>query len=366
MLVINATQIRKNYSGVGVYSKKIIERIIPKWNEGKIYTQLNEFGAPAGWNIEIVKNTGRDLLRWLWIQLILPHKIKNRDDVLFSTFSESPVNCKCKTVLVIHDLMPLKFPERHSKKLRYYYSKILPKSLRNASKIITISKFVKSEVLEYFPFINESKLTVIYNGYEKKLFNPSLLSDESFRIKHKLKEYILYVGRISEIKNTLTLIKAFGEIASKSEIELLVIGRDESNILPKAREYIARNNFGDKVKFIDYLSENELADAYKSSKIFVLPSFSEGFGLPVIEAMACGIPVIISDIPALCEIADDSAMKFNPENHIELSEKLLLLLHDNELYNNMKERGLKRAELFDWNKAALLTNNVILDVMNNK
>ena len=90
------------------------------WDEGKIFTQQNEFGNPAGWKIEIVKNIGRDLLRWLWIQIILPLKIK-RDDVLFSTFSESPVRCKCKTVLVVHDLMPVKFPEKHSKKLNYSF-----------------------------------------------------------------------------------------------------------------------------------------------------------------------------------------------------------------------------------------------------
>src|ERR1043165_9043531 len=102
MLVINATQIRKNYSGVGIYSKKVIERIIPKWDEGKIYLQQNEFGDPPGWKIEKVKNIGRDLVRWLWIQYILPGKV-NENDVLFSTFSESPANCKCKTVLVVHD-----------------------------------------------------------------------------------------------------------------------------------------------------------------------------------------------------------------------------------------------------------------------
>src|ERR1700694_1323221 len=119
MLVINATQIKRNYSGVGVYSKKIIERIIPKWNEGKIYTQVNEFGKPAGWKIEVIRNIGRDLLRWLWIQFILPNKLK-KDDLLFSTFSESPLRCKCKTVITVHDLMPLKLSAMHSKKLNYY------------------------------------------------------------------------------------------------------------------------------------------------------------------------------------------------------------------------------------------------------
>src|SRR5438876_4666130 len=182
MLVINATQIKKNYSGVGVYSKKIIERIIPKWDEGKIFTQQNEFGNPAGWKIKIVKNIGRDLLRWLWIQIILPLKIK-RDDVLFSTFSESPARCKCKTVLVVHDLMPVKFPEKHSKKLNYYYRKILPKSLRDASIIIAISKTVKNEILEYFQFINENKIIVIYNGYEKNLFN-TLPPETDFNVKY--------------------------------------------------------------------------------------------------------------------------------------------------------------------------------------
>lgn len=365
MLVINATQIRKNYSGVGVYSKKIIERIIPKRNGGKIYLQQNEFGNPPGWKIEIVKGIGRDLFRWLWIQLILPRKV-NKDDVLFSTFSESPSRCKCKTVIVVHDLMPLKFREKHSKKLNYYYRKILPKSLRNASKIIAISKTVKNEILECFPFIKENRVIVIYNGYDKKLFNPEInTEDANFKNKNGLKDYILYVGRISEIKNTFTLIKAFGEIANKTETDLLIIGRDESGILPKANEYIKQNKLESRVKFIDFLSENELTAAYKSAKIFVLPSFSEGFGLTAVEAMACGIPVIISDIPALNEITNDAAIKFNPENYTELSEKLLLLLQDENLYNNLKQKGLKKAELFDWNKTAELTNNVLLDVMKN-
>lgn len=364
MLVINGVQIQANYSGAGVYFYKITKRLMQKWEDGLIYTQFDSFENKKNWRVETVKYVKRDLIRWLWVQFILPFKIKNSLDILFCTFSEAPIFCKCKTVIVVHDLIPLKFKKEHSRKLRFYYKYILPKSLKKSTRIIAISESVKKDILKFFTFISPDKIKVIYNGYEKKIFNASKPGSESINFKNKLgfEDYILYVGRISEIKNTISLIKAFGELIKTSDINLLIVGRDESGVMHEGRRYIIEHKFEDKIKIIDYLSEDELSLAYKNAKIFVLPSFSEGFGIPVIEAMGCGIPVIVSEIPSLNEIADDAAMKFDPSNYYDLAEKLSQLLHDGKLYNHYKIKGLERAKNFDWDITAELTNKILVDI----
>ena len=369
MLVINAAHVNKNYSGVGVYFFSLASRLTKKFESGIIYSGFDfrsgNFSETAkNWRVKIIKFAGRDLFRWLWVQLILPFKLLNTKNILYSPFSESPVFCRCKTVMVVHDLIPIKFENEHSWKLRFYYRHILPMSLKRAGRIITISNAVKSDILKFFPKIGADKINVIYNGYEKTFFN-NVKPETSgkFENKYGIENYILYVGRISEVKNTMSLVQAFAPLANKTDVILLIIGRDESGITEKAMKFARENNFESRIKFIDYLPEEDLAKAYKSARLFVFPSFAEGFGLPLVEAMASGVPAVISDIPSLSEIAGDAAVKFNPQNYMELSEKILLMLNDKNLSETCITKGIERAKLFDWDKTAEQTAKIISELV---
>jgi glycosyltransferase involved in cell wall biosynthesis len=369
MLVINATHVRKEYSGVGVYFFSIAGRLTEKFSSGIIYAQYNIrsenfFKDNFNWKIRIIKYLNRDLIRWLWVQLILPFKLLNKKNILYCSFNESPVFCRCKTVTVVHDLIPLKFEKEHSKKLRFYYKHILPRSLKKTSRIVAISEAVKKDILAYFPFISGNKIEVIYNGYEKNIFNnvkPAAAGE--FKTKLGIDNYILYVGRLSEVKNTMSLIKAFGLAANKTDVNLLIVGRDESGIIPQAKKYAEDGKFSERIKFIDYMAEEDLANAYRSARLFVFPSYSEGFGLPLVEAMASGVPAVISRIPSLTEIAGGAAIIFDPDNYSELSEKILLLLNDEKIYNDCRAKGLERAKVFDWDQTAGRTGKIISDLI---
>lgn len=354
MIRINAIQVKTGYSGVGVYSIKVIERLVKKIKRGIIYTGLNCFGSiPPGWEIKQVKIFDRDLIRWLWHHLIFPLRL-NKNDVLYCPFSEAPVWFWGKLIITVHDLMPLSYPDKHSKKLKFYYNRILRKNLAKAYSIIVISETTKQDLLKFFPETGQEKIKVIYNGYEKKIFNTNtdISALKDFKKRFGLDKYILYVGRLSRIKNVMRLVKAFALIKDKTDYSLLVIGKDESGILTEADNFIKNSGMQNRVKFIERLEENEVQYAYKGARLFIQPSYSEGFGLPAVEAMACGIPCVLSDIEAFREVSADAAMLFNPDNEKELAEKIMILLNNENLYNSCREKGINRANDFDWDKTA--------------
>jgi glycosyltransferase involved in cell wall biosynthesis len=365
MIVINATQIHQAHSGVGVYTYKVIEKLIEKLPGGVIFTQWNIFRREQkNWKIIEVKHIRRGLIRWIWIQFVFLSKLR-KNEILYCPYSEAPITKKVRSVITVHDLIPLNFPKQHSYKLKYYYKYFLPRTLKRAGRIISISETTRKDIIKYFPNIDENKITVIYNGYDSNNFNTDIDAGKAkiFREKYGIKDYLLYVGRLSKMKNVLCLIKAFYSIADKIQHSLVIIGRDESNLIKDAMVYAERNNYDpNRMKFIEFMDEKELSTAYKGARLLVIPSLGEGFGMPVIEAMACGVPVIISDIPSLKEITSDCATKFNPFSHTELSEKIMKLLSDEKLWNTKRYKGLERARDFSWDKTAGQIYNVIMEL----
>ncbi len=368
MLVINALQVKKNYSGVGVYTASIINALVKKFSKGRIYARLDVFGElPPNWELIIKKIYDRDLVRWLWINLVFPFNLK-KNDVLFSTFTEAPLLFNGKQIITVHDLMPISLPAKHSVKLKFYYRKILPMLLQKSYAIIAVSETTKQEITDIFPKVSKKKIFVVYNGYDDSMFNT--IYDENglnnFRAKYKLDKYILYVGRISKIKNVMLIIEAFSRIHESIPQDLLIVGRDESGIMPFALEFIRQQKIEGRVKFIEYLDKSEIAPAYKGSEVYVNASLAEGFGLPAVEAMACGVPCILSDINAFREISGGAACLFDPSDSKELAEKIMLLLSNNDLYESQKFKGLRRAEQFSWRNSAEQTAGIIASALSSE
>ena len=366
MLIVNATQVKKGYSGVGVYSIDVIKHLVKKIDNGIIYSSLNEFGnLPEKWHLKLTMDFNRDLIRWLWINIIFLFKLK-KNDVLYCTFSEAPVFFRGKLIITVHDLMPINFPENHSKKLRFYYRKILYRNLKNAFKIIVISETVKKDIIKFYPDIEESKIKLIYNGYDSSIFNTFRPENEinNFKLRYGLNNYIIYVGRISRIKNVLCLLKAFIHIKDKITHNLVIIGKDESQIMPEALEMLKSGNIDSRVVFIKHLNKNELQFALKGADLFLSASLSEGFGMPAIEAMACGVPCILSDIDAFREISGGAAAMFNPSEPAELADKILQLLNNENLYNMHKAKGLEAVKNFSWEKTVSGIGTIITHALN--
>ncbi len=260
----------------------------------------------------------------------------------------------------LYHLIPIienkKVVSLHDLGLYSYYNKWKKKDIEQldkTEKIVCDSNNTKNDLIQNFPLLKGKAITV-YNGLKSNLKK----SNQNLRKKYSLNKtdrIILFVGSDESKKNFFTLLKAFSELKEENLV-LVKIGSkwafNKKNQRKKFEEFIKEKNLQEKVKFFDFLPEQDLIDFYFESEVFVCPSFFEGFGLTLIEAMACGCPVISSNKTSLPEIAGNSALFFNPENQTELKEKLSEILKDKKLQKGLIRKGFQNIKRFNWNKSA--------------
>jgi glycosyltransferase involved in cell wall biosynthesis len=233
------------------------------------------------------------------------------------------------------------------------FSKKAGESLENADGILTISEFTRRAVLERFS-LDETKIKVTPLG-----LNPLFLEDvpaevlETTRRKYALPErFLLFVGAVEFRKNLVTLAEALAKVHEAGEKVALVVagrkGEDSANL----NEAVARLRLGDWVKPLGYLPDSEVRDLYRLAHLFVFPSLCEGFGLPLLEAMACGLPAAVSRAGALPEVGGEAAAYFDPIDPEEIAGVLLRLLRDTGKRRELAEKGKERAVLFSWESTA--------------
>ena len=227
---------------------------------------------------------------------------------------------------------------------------------RNATKIITVSEFSKNEIIKFYKK-NIEKIKVIYNGYNKLLYQ--VIDDkkriENVKNKYGIEgEYILYVGRIEKKKNITTLIEAFAVYCKRyeeSDLKLVLVGiagfgYDEIMYL------IAEHDIIDQVIISGWIPEQNLPELFNGAKIFIFPSMYEGFGIPLLQAMACGVPVLASDIPPTVEIVNDAALLINPKSSLSIFEGIEVLVNNQELREKFIKKGFEVIKNFSWKKCA--------------
>ncbi len=248
-----------------------------------------------------------------------------------------------KIVTTIHDIAFITQPTTLSKKFQLYYKYSIKRVIEKADKIITVSNFSKSEIEENYPQ-SIGKIKVIYLG-RSPIFK---------RIDNiEKKKQILYVGSLNERKNFLGVLKAF-ELLNTNNYKLIIVGNffDTYKLSKEVQENLqkARNNTN--IEFMHGVSNDELVKIYNESKLFLFPSFYEGFGLPVLEAMSCGTPVICSNTSSLPEVGGDAVVYCNPNDTNDIKNKIEVVLNDENLQKEMINKGLERAKLFSWEKSA--------------
>ncbi|HEX8890115.1 MAG TPA: glycosyltransferase family 1 protein [Pyrinomonadaceae bacterium] len=298
-----------------------------------------------------------DSLKRRWFALGLPLYIKQSGLSLFhGTNYEVPLWGKSPSVLTIHDLSLLLHPKTHEARLVRRGRTRLPLMARAASHIITPSESVKREVSEYLK-INPTKITVIPEA-PREIFRPAD-DKEVAEIRRRLNvedEFILSVGTIEPRKNLLTLVKAFPEVlrSINSCPQLVVVGR-EGWLTHELFSEIERSGIEkNRLRFTGYLSDTELRALYSSCRAFVYPSLYEGFGLPPLEAMACGAPVVASRVPSLIE-AGKAASLVAPLDVQALAQSIINLLSDENERRSRSLAGLEHAAQFSWEKTAQAT-----------
>ncbi len=306
---------------------------------------------------------GEKLAKFYWPNFILPgNAARDRYDLVHCTTPYGTfMPCRYRNVITICDVTPLLFPETHGKMNVWHYRLLLPAILKRADRIITISECSKQDIVRVFG-VPEEKVSITL-----------LAADERFKavpegtpgefIERLPDPYILNVGTLEPRKNLEGLLRAFASAKKAGIQETLVItgakGWGESHLaqLPQ------RLGIADSVVFTGFVDDNDLPFLYAGAKFFVYPSLYEGFGLPVLEAMACGTPVITSNLSSIPEVTGDAALLVDPESEAELSSAILKLAGDPLSRQILKEQGLKRAKLFCWEKSVTETLKIYEEVL---
>lgn len=285
---------------------------------------------------------------------------------LFHSQYVLPAALPCRSVVTIHDILfeshPEFFPDFHRRLIKFF----IPFSAKRASRIISVSEFTKRQIVDYYR-VPEEKIEVIYEGASHK-FRPI---DDNFilpRLKAYgiKKQYILFVGRIEPRKNLAGLLKAFDYVRQRGrkDLSLVIVGNQDKIFRHEPLfDKIKEMELDSAVIFTGGVSEDDLVALYNGAEVLTYPAFAEGFGLPVLEAMACGTPVITSDTSALPEVAGEAAMLVNPYSFQEIGEALEGLLDKQALRKELSAKGLERAKRFCWEKTAEKTVEVYRKVI---
>lgn len=292
--------------------------------------------------------------RLWWTQFQLPTlHAKLRSSLLFSPVPEAPLFSTCRAVVVMHDLIPLRFPSRTSP-LTYYFRHYVPRVLQQAEHIICNSIATAQDIQTFFA-IPGSKLTPIPLAHDAQHFRVMDLSDRPV----PQRPYFFYVGRHDPYKNLDRIIRAFAALPHCRDYELWIAGSADPRYTPLLHAQAQALNITDQIKFLDYVAYADLPVLLNQAIALVYPSLWEGFGFPVLEAMACGTPVITSNLSSLPEVSGDAALLVNPYDETEITAAMHQMIEDETARSHLRSAGLKRASLFSWKKTGHATSEIL-------
>ncbi len=346
-----------NKSGLGSYSRNLIQGLAEKYpeNEYVLYTPgLNFDLFEPNQDCIMVRGPERPSHRvfsFYWRSFYLSHQLpRDKIEIYHGLSHEIPYNFpvkQVKSIVTIHDLIFLRLPHLYNMIDRTMYERRFRYSCETSDRIVAVSRQTANDIVEFFS-ISPDKIDVVYQGCNP-VFNTdvSLIEKEILRMKYLLpKSFILYVGTIEERKNLLTLIKAlhYGKI----DLPLVVIGKP-TKYLNKIIEFIERHSLIN-IIFCDIVQNQDLPGIYQLADLFVYPSFFEGFGIPILEALYSRVPVITSRTSSLTEVGGDHTIYVDPNNAEEMAAAIKKVLIDRDLQEKMIAEGYKHARKFDADK----------------
>ena len=274
-----------------------------------------------------------------------------------------PFGVSGKCVTIIHDIAFLTYPETVAKRTRQWLGKNLKIYCQRADVILTVSEFSRQEIHHYLGIPLE-KIHVVYNGVDPKQYHPDYSEDRIQEVKAKYNipgAYILYLGTLEPRKNIETLIRAYQRLLTAgpsrfgqnhSVFPKLVLAGKKGWLYDSIFQLVKEFHLENQVIFTGYVDESDAAPLLCGARMFVFPSLYEGFGIPPLEAMACGTPVIVSDCASLPEVVGDAGLLVPPTDIEKLAESMNRLLKDDQLHTALREAGLKRAGQFTWKASA--------------
>jgi glycosyltransferase involved in cell wall biosynthesis len=359
--------------GIGVYTHQLVKNLNQMDNENNYhlihYSKSNQ--EIYNQNNEIIIPKNRFIRKWgsymFWRYFSLPQGLKKYNlDVVHDPYELGPFtfNQPFRKVITVHDLTPLLFPNLFKRGDVMLHRLLLKKTISKADKIITVSYNSQKDIMEHMN-IPEENIEVIYNGKNDNFRPMNSKKIGEVREKYGLpSRFILSVGGLHPIKNIPRLLEAY-YLALKNGLEhkLVMVGGAVDRA-ENVFQIITALGLEDHVIFTGVVSDDDLVGLYNAADLFLYPCLYAGFGLPPLEAMACGTPVITSYNSSLPEIVGDAAKLINPYDSEKLADAINGVLSDDEMIKTLVKKGLKRSEMFNWKKTAHETLKVYNEVYN--
>ena len=349
-ILVNLAFVTTKPTGITTYATNLLPQI-QSLNPILLTSQSigNYTCYPVPPNLTPDQGTQGHMRRLLWTQIRLPRIYQQlRSRLIFSPVPEAPLFSNCRYIVTVHDVIPLRFPKPFSP-LTPYHRHYIPQVLAQAQHILCNSTATAKDITDFY-HISARKIT------------PILLAHDSNHFRHlnlQPRNYFLYIGRQDPYKNLSRLIASFAALPNCRDYELWLVGSTDSRYTPTLKAAIDSLGITSQVKFLNYVPYSQLPTIINSAIALVFPSLWEGFGFPVLEAMACGTPVITSNLASLPEVAGDAALLIDPYNVGEITAAMQTLATDAATRSHLAALGLARASFFSWAKTGIATAEVL-------
>jgi len=366
-IAVNASIVDPILSGLGVYAVNVVRELYRLHDDLVVYTSCPEvLGVNStkvrkiSPKVQPLRGPKGHLQRVVWIQTsILLRLLAEKANLLFSPLPEGTLFPLVPQVVVVHDILPLHFPEEYPRQ-QHYFRYFVPMVLRRSQAIIAVSERTKQDIVDTYR-IGAGRIHVVPNGVDESRYRTG--ADPAWsRGKYGLEAYLLYVGNLLPHKNLSRLLEAFALVAKRFPHRLVIAGRRDPRYYPALEAKVKVLGLEERVSFLDYVPQEELPALYAGADVFILPSLYEGFGLPILEAMACGTPVIASCAGSLPEVTGDAAVLIDPHDVQGMAGAMETVLGDPGMREGMRRKGLEQAKGFSWEKTARMILGILRDV----
>ncbi len=346
--------------GVGIVTDEVMRRIVSAHPEDQFdYYFDRKYDSRFVHGSNVTPHSFHPVTRLpILIRYWLDHPVrknvlKQKADIFFSPDGFIPLGMSVPKVSMVHDVAYLRYPEHLQPRIRAFYKKWMGRYLAYTDHIITVSEFSKSEIIAGYN-IPADKISVVYNGITDAYKPVSEAQKKTTKDRYTNgRPYFVYLGAIHPRKNILTLVKAFEQFKSShpSDHQLVLAGRASWHT-EEVFKTITESKWKDSIHLPGYIATNDATALVASAEAMIYPSLYEGFGLPLVEAMACGVPVICSNVSSLPEVAGNAALLFDPLDAGQLAHHMEKVSSDDVLRNQLISLGTERSKYFSWDKAA--------------
>ncbi len=364
-IAFDATAIPANRTGAGNYIFNLVQALarIDAQNEYYIFAKpdhIDEFGIDQpNFRFQSVDLSSRPL-RLAWEQFGLPFGLKRLGvDVLHSPHYTMPIPKTCKSVVTFCDMTFHLLPDMHSLLKRIFFRRMMRWSARHADRLIAISESTRRDVMRLLNVAPQRILSIPLAASSDYCALPAEhVAETCTRYGLTPGTYIYYVGVLEPRKNVPLLLEAYAALAAEFPDVPLVIAGKKGWMYDEIFRRVTALGLEQQVRFLGYIPDSDLAPLYNGARVFVYPSRYEGFGLPVLEAMQCGTPVITTNVSSMPEVAEDAALLVAPDDRAGLTSALRRVLTDDTLARDLAQRGRARATNFSWQRCARETLQV--------